>query len=69
MSFTELKRTILQLTPRQRREVFDLLSSVSATTHRANKPSLVAKRSDRAELRRLKRVLPGIEEFVVPCDK
>ena len=29
MSFTELKRTILQLTPRQRREILDLLSGVS----------------------------------------
>ena len=28
MSFTELKRTILQLTPKQRREVFELLSGV-----------------------------------------
>ena len=29
MSFTELKRTILELTPKQRREVFELLSSVT----------------------------------------
>ena len=69
MSFTELKRTILQLTPRQQREVWDLLSSVSTTTHSATKPTLVAKRADHAEVRRLKRILPGIEEFVVPCDK
>ena len=29
MSFTELKRTIPQLTPKQRREVFELLSGVT----------------------------------------